>query len=186
MNQKKLNSFISDVEKMHEKVSDVEIRNELCRELQCLKEKHFPKKETNKQNVYEEVQKIMYSSRGETTEVIPIDIEAFKAPCDDKTRIQQIELVNKKLKHMEGEPLMVSFLKGYLFFKHKESIGAKQFYDFCSDAKENFDYALFLIRFYKLMQKYKKLQCCRMAVRFFRSKFTVIKEVCINNLADWE
>ena len=151
-----------------------------------MREKHFPKTEKSKQNIYEEVQKILYASRGETTEAIPIDIEAFKAPCDDKTRIQRIELVNQKLKNIEGEPLMISCLKGHLLMKHKKSIGVKNFYDYCGNTGENNDYCLFLIRLCKLLQEYKKLQCCRLPVRFFRSKFTVIKEICINNSQDWE
>ena len=171
---------------MHEKVSDVNIKNELCREFETIKEKHFLKTEKNKQNVYEEVQKIMYTSRGETTEFIPIDIEKFKSKCEDTVRAERIKLVNQKLKNMEGEPLMVSSLKGFLLYRHKESIKVKNFYDYCSNTGENYDYCLFLIRLYKLLQKYKKLQSCRLPVRFFRSKFTIIKEICCNNPTDWE
>ena len=186
MNKKKLNTFITDIEKMHEKVSDAEIKSELCKEFERIKEKHFPRKETTRQNVYEKVEKLMYNSRGETTEVVPIDIENFKSKCEDNVRVERIRLVNQKLKNMEGEPLMISCLKGYLFLKHKNSIGAKNFHQFCSNTSENHDYSLFLIRLHKLLQKYKKLQSCRLPVRFFRSKFTIIKEICCNNLTDWE
>ena len=128
----------------------------------------------------------MYNSRRETVEVVPVNIEKFKEKCENDIRVERIRLVNQKLKNMEGEPLMISCLKGHLLFKHKESIGVKNFYDFCSDTRENVDYALFLIRLYKLMEKYKQLKYCRMAVRFFRSKFTIIKDICCKNPTDWE
>ena len=187
MNQKKIEMFITEIEKIHEKVSDVQIKNELCRDFKTLKEKHFPQKETSKKSIYEEVEKKLYNSRGETAEVVPIDIEKFKSKCEDSVRAERIKLVNQKLKNIEGgEPLMISSLKGYLLLNHKDSIGVTNFFKYCSDTKENHDYALFLIRLYKLLDKYKKLQCCKLSVRFFRSRFTVIKEICINNPADWE
>ena len=186
MNKKELDLFIMDIEALHEKVNDGNIKNELSTEFQNIKKKHLPEKVKSKQNVYEETQKMLYNNRGESAESVAVDIEKFKTKCNDTVRVERIKLVNQKLKNMEGEPLMISCLKGYLLMNHKNAIGVKNFYDFCSDAGENHDYALFLIRFYKLMQKYKKLQCCRLPVRFFRSKFTVIKEICCNNPKDWE
>ena len=167
-----------DIEKLLKSVNDENIKNDLCAGLQ--------EKEKKKTNVYEEVQKMMYDNRRETAEVIPIDIEEFKKKCNDDVRVKRIESVNQKLKHMEGEPLAISSLKGFLLSQHKKAIGVKNFYDFCRDTGENHDYSLFLIRLYKLMQKYKKLQCCRLPVRFFKAKLAVVKEVCVNNPKDWE
>ena len=158
MNKQNLNSFIMDIEKMHKAVNNDEIKSHLCTQFQNIKEKHLPEKEKSKPNIYEEVKKMLYNSRGETAEVVAVDIEKFKTKCDDSIRVERIKLVNQKLKNIEGEPLMISSLKGYLLFQHKNAIGVKKFYEFFSDTEENHDYALFLIRFYKLMQKYKKLQ----------------------------
>ena len=129
---------------------------------------------------------MLYDSRRETSEVIPINLEEFKKNCNNEIRIQRIELVNKKLKFMEGEPLMISSLKGYLLFQHKKAIGTKNFIQFLADTNENYDYSTFLIKFYKLLNKYKNLQKCKLPVRFFKTKFTVIKEICIKNPKDWE
>ena len=175
-----------DIENLHKKVNDENIKNELCAGFQNIKEKHLQEKEKSKHNVYEEVQKMMYDKRRETSEVIPINLQEFKTQCDNDVRRRRIELVNKNLKHMEGEPLMIYCLKGHLLLQHKKAIGVKNFYDFCKDTGENHDYALFLIRFNKLLLKYKKLQCCRLPIRFFRYKFTLVKEVCVNNPKDWE
>ena len=57
MNQKKLDSFISDIEKMFENVGDENSKIYIQTEFKSLKEKHIEKKEINKQNVYEEVKK---------------------------------------------------------------------------------------------------------------------------------
>ena len=186
MNKQKFSSFIMDIEKMHGEVSDDAIKLQLSNEFKIIKEKHFPKKETNKHNIYEDVKKALYNNIRETVEVVPVDVVEFKSKCDDDVRVERIRLVNQKLQNMEGELLMISCLKGYLLSNHKKSIGAKNFYEFCSNTNENHDYSLFLIRLYKLLEKYKKLQCCRLAVRFFRSKFTIIKEICNNNPEDWE
>ena len=57
MNQKKLQMFINAIEKMHENLGDENAKLYLCNEFKSLKEKHFQKKETNKQNVYEDLKK---------------------------------------------------------------------------------------------------------------------------------
>ena len=185
MNKKELHLFITDIEALHEKVKDKDTRNELNIKFTSIKEEHI-KKEKSKQNVHEETQKMLYNSRGESVEVVAVDIEEFKRECNDTTRVERITQVNQKLKTMEGEPLKISCLKGYLLMEHKNAIGVKKFYDFCSTAGENYGYSLFLIRLYKLTQKYKQLKCCKLPVRFFRQRFPFVKEICLSNSKDWE
>ena len=187
MNKQKINAFLMDVENLHKSVEDEAIKEHLHTEFQKIKEKHLPaEKEKNKTNVYDEVHKLLYNSRREEVEVIPVDVGKFGAPCDDKTRVQQIESVNKKLENIEGEPMMVSLLKGQLLFDHKRSIGVKNFITFLKDTGEKYDYCTFLVKFYKLVEKYKQLKCCRLSVRFVKSKFALVKEVVNNNPKDWE
>ena len=186
MNKQKLNAFIIDVDNLHKAVNDNDIKNHLCTEFQRIKKKHIAEKEKSKPNVYDEVEKIMYNSRKEKAEVITVNMDEYKATCDNNTRVQRIELVNKKLQHMEGEPLMISYLKGYLLFCHKDKIGIKNFVEFLANTNENYDYSTFLIKLYKLVDKYKGLQCCKLPVRFFKSKFSIIKQICINNSSDWK
>ena len=128
----------------------------------------------------------MYDNRREASAVIPIELEEFKTQSDNTVRIQRIELVNKKLKFMEGEPLAISSLKGYLLFQHKKAIGVRNFVEFLTDTGENYDYSCFLIKLHKLTTKYKNLQHCKLPVRFFKTKFVIIKEICLNNPKDWE
>ena len=186
MNKQKLNAFIIDVDNLHKAVNDNDIKNHLCTEFQRIKKKHIAEKEKSKPNVYDEVEKIMYNSRKEKAEVITVNMDEYKATCDNNTRVQRIELVNQKLQHMEGEPLMISYLKGYLLFCHKNAIGIKNFVEFLANTNENYDYSTFLIKLYKLVDKYKGLQCCKLPVRFFKSKFSIIRQICINNSSDWE
>ena len=186
MNKQKINAFLMDIENLHKSVEDEVIKGRLCTEFQKIKEKHIPEKEKPKSSVYDEVYKVLYKSRREKVEVIPVDVEQFGAPCDDKTRVQRIEKVNKKLENMEGEPFLISLLKGQLLLNHKRAIGIKNFIKFLEDTSQNYDYNTFLIKLYKLAEKYKQLKCCKLSVRFFKSKFVIIKEICINNAKDWE
>ena len=186
MNKQKINALLMDVENLHKSVEDEAIKEHLHTEFQKIKEKHIPEKEKPKQNIYDEVHKLMYNSRRERVEVIPVDVEQFGAPCDDKTRTKRIESVNKKLENIEGEPMMISLLKGQLLFDHKRSIGVKNFIKFLEDTGEKYDYSTFLIKFYKLTEKYKLLKCCKLPVRLFKAKFAIIKDVCNNNPKDWE
>ena len=165
-------------------MDDNDIKNHLCTGFETIKKKHIPEKA--KPNIYTEVEKMLYSNRREKTEVITVNMDEYKAPCDDNTRVQRIDSVNQKLKHMEGEPLLISCLKGYLMFHHKKAIGVKNFITFLEDTNENYDYTSFLIRLYKLVEKYKGLRCCKLSVRFLKSKFVIIKEICRNNAKDWE
>ena len=186
MSKQNINSFIIDIEKLINSVNDKDIKEHLSKEFENLKERHFPEKEKKKINVYEEIKKLMYDNRGETAEVVPIDMEEFKTVCNDNVRIKRINLVNQKIKHMEGEPIMIAYLKGYLLKKHKDAIGVKNFITFLADTNENYDYSTFLIKLYKLIEKYKGLQRCRISVRVFKAKFAIIKEICNNNPKDWE
>ena len=87
---------------------------------------------------------------------------------------------------MEGESLLISSLKGYLLMKHRDAIGVKNFPKFLADTNENYHYALFLIKFHKLVNKYKQLQRCKLPVRYFKEKYPMIKQICQNNAEDWE
>ena len=175
-----------DIENLCKSVEDEVIRENLCTEFEKIKKKHIPEKEKPKPNVYDEVHKLLYNSRREKVEVIPVDVEQFGTPCDDNTRAQRIELINKKLENMEGEPFLISILKGRLLSHHKRSIGVKNFITFLKDTGENYDYSTFLIKLFKLAEKYKQLKCCKLPVRFFKSKFALVKEICKNNPKDWE
>ena len=175
-----------DMEKMLESVNDKDIKDHLSAEFKIIKEKYLQQKEKQKLDIYEEVKKMMYDSRRETSEVVQVNLQEFETQCNNDTRIQRIKVVNKKLKFMEGEPLVISSLKGYLLFQHKKAIGTKDFIQFLADTGENYDYCTFLIKFYKLLQKYKNLQNCKLPVRFFKAKFAVVKEVCMDNAKDWE
>ena len=186
MNKKKLNGFIMDIEALHKSVEDKVIKEHLCIEFEKIKKKHLHEKEKPKLNLYDEVEKMMYENRRERVEVIPVNMEEFGAPCDNNTRAKRIESVNKKLENMEGEPLLISLLKGQLLCNHKRAIGIKAFIKFLADSGENYDYATFLIKFYKLAEKYKGLKRCKLSVRFIKAKFAIIKEICINNSKDWE
>ena len=57
MNKKELDLFITDIEALHEKVDDENIKNELCTEFQNIKKKHIVKNAGSKLNTYEEVEK---------------------------------------------------------------------------------------------------------------------------------
>ena len=175
-----------DIEKLLKSVNDENIKNELCAGFQNIKGNHLQEKEKSKLNLYDEVQKMMYNNRRERVEVIPVNVEEFRAPCDDNTRARRIELVNQKLENMEGEPLLISLLKGQLLFNHKRAIKIKNFIKFLADTGENYDYSTFLIKFYKLADRYKGLKRCKLPVRFIKAKFAIIKEICINNSKDWE
>ena len=186
MNKQKINAFLMDVDNLHKSVEDEVIKEHLCTEFGKIKKKHFQEKEKPKLNVYDEVHKLLYNSRREKVEVVPVDVEQFGAPCDDNTRARRIELVNRKLENMEGEPFIISLLKGQLLSHHKRSIGVKNFITFLEDTGQNYDYNTFLIKLYKLTEKYKQLKYCKLPVRFFKSKFALVKEVCNNNPKDWE
>jgi len=186
MNQEKLNLFLKDVERMHQEIGDENVKSHICKEFKNIKEKYIVKKEKSKKNIFEEVEKKMKSSQGETPELILIDVDEFKKPCNDDVRVERLKAVNKKLKFSENESLVVSSLKGYLLFTHKEAIGAKNFIKFLNDMNENYDYAMFLIKLYKLVKKYKNLHRCKLPVRFFKANYTIIKQICQNNSKDWE
>ena len=187
MNKQRINALLMDIESLHKSVEDKAIKEHLSTEFEKIKKKHLPaEKEKPKTNVYDEVHKLLYNSRREKVEVIPVDMEQFGSPCDDKTRAKRLESVNKKLENIEGEPMIVSLLKGQLLFDHKRSIGVKNFIKFLEDTGEKYDYSTFLIKFYKLTEKYKLLKCCKLPVRLFKAKFAIIKDVCNNNSKDWE
>ena len=185
MNKQKLDLFVKDIENLHNKLDNIDIKNYLCTEFKNIKEKHLVKKEESK-NVYEEVEKMLYKSLGEASVLVPINIGEIKSDCNDNVRVERLELVDKKLKSMGGESLLISALKGYLLFKHKNAIGVKDFNKFLDDTEENYDYCNFLIKLHRLVNKYKNLQRCKLPVRFFKTKFVIIKQICCNNPKDWE
>ena len=186
MNKKELNLFITDIEALHEKVDDENIKSYLCTEFENIKKKHILKNAGSRLNIYKEVEKMLYNNRRETPEVVPINIKEFKEQCDDNVRIERLELVTKKLKFTEGESLLISSLKGHLLLQHKQAIGVKGFIKFLSDTNENYDYCMFLIKLHKLVNKYKNLLCCKLPVRFFKRYYTMIKQICHDNSEEWE
>ena len=165
MNQAKLNLFLHDVDKLHNKIADSDIKSQLNEEFKSIKDKYVIKKEKSKVNRYEETEKKLKTSQGETTtNIISINIEAYKSPCDDKMLVERLKHLNEKIKYIPNDPLIYSTLKGFLLHRKKESMGPTPFIKFLDDNDENYDYVLFLIKLYKLFEKYKGLCRCRLPV----------------------
>ena len=185
MNAQKLNFFVNDIENLHNEVSDVDIKAHLHAKFADIKEKYLIRKEKNK-NDHEEVEKKLKTSLREMPELVEINIGEIKSQCDNNTRAERLSLINRKIKFMEGEGLLISSLKGFLLMKHRDAIGIKPFYKFLADTRENYHYSLFLIKLYKLLNNYKQLQRCKLPVRYFKEKYPMIKQICQNNPEEWE
>ena len=186
MDQKKFNLFLHDVEKLHNKVTDSHIKAMLNEEFKNIKESYIIKKKENKINIYEEVEKKLKTSLGEaTTNIISINIEEYRSPCEDHVLVERLKYINEKIKYISNDPLIYSTLKGFLLFRKKESMGPSLFIKFLDDVGESYDYVLFLIKLYKLFDKYKRLCRCRLPVGFFKKHYPLIKQICKNNSDEW-
>ena len=185
MNAQKLNLFMKEIEKMHSEVDDEGIKAHLHAKFVDIKEKYLVRKEKRK-NDYEEIEKKLKESLRDMPEVVTINTEEMKSQCDNSTRAERLNLINRKIKFMEGEPLLISSLKGFLLMKHRDALGITLFYKFLVDTRENYHYTLFLIKLHKLVNKYKQLQRCKLPVRYFKEKYPMIKQICQNNPEEWE
>ena len=54
------------------------------------------------------------------------------------------------------------------------------------ETKITMQWSIFLRKVYKLIFKYSELQFCTVSLRFFRSNFTIIKEICECNKDRWK
>ena len=67
-----------------------------------------------------------------------------------------------------------------------QDISRKGFHKFVRDISYNVDYCRFLIKFYKILNTFKKLQNVDLPIRYFKANYVIIKDIYKDNPKEWK
>ena len=62
----------------------------------------------------------------------------------------------------------------------------KVYIETLEETKSTMQWSIYLQKLYRLILKYSELQFCTVSLRFFRSNFKIIKEICERNKERWK
>ena len=192
MNQQEFSNLQGDIKQIF---NNVKMQHPATKELldkneRELIEKYFVKKQNvkkAKKDRHEEVKKLLLSRLKEPQEHVTVNDEDNMVDKKNslKEKKENVKNLIKAINYSKTMGIRYNFLLGNIL-KQIQDGGRKKFYDFVEDISYNADYCRFLVKFYKLLNMYNKLQNINLPIRYFKTNYTIIKDICQDNQAEWK
>lgn len=192
MNQQQVVNLQRDIEKVFNEVksSHPETKELINKNEQELKKKYFSNKQSIKEKQkdrYEEVKKLLQSHLREPREnvVVTNESELVNKNKTIEEKKENAKNLVKAINFSKNVGVRYSFLLGNILSQIYNK-GIKDFHEFIKDISYNADYCRFLVKFYKLLNMYGKLQNTDLPIRFFKTNYIIIKDICKGDEAKWK
>ena len=191
MNQKEVFSLQQDITKIF---NEVKLKHPSTEEIlkekeQKLKEKYFSKQneKKDKKDRYEEIKKFMVRRLGEPQQNVTVNNEEDLTNKDKpiEVKIENAKNLIKAINFSKTVGIRYNFLLGDILYQIQND-NKKMYRDFVKNIDYNADYCRFLIKFYKLLSVYKKLQHINLPLRYFKTNYFIIKDICKENQEEWK